>query len=143
MVERSAAGARAYKNAHGRPSPRRPDAVTRSGAAQRSSALIGCSKSARLPTGYGALDGVGAAWPGRVSGPGRMTAPDPSSGPIGRSVERPSFDGLWGHLPPQGGKSLIREGALNLDLAADLDDVVVREVERVADARRVAAHRVE
>src|SRR5271168_1708053 len=34
-------------------------------------------------------------------------APDganPSSGPIGRSSERPSFDGLWGHLPPQGGK---------------------------------------
>src|SRR5271168_466278 len=29
---------------------------------------------------------------------------DPSSGPIGRSLERPSFAGLWGHLPPQGGK---------------------------------------
>src|SRR5208282_1371831 len=27
-----------------------------------------------------------------------------SSGPIGRSEERPSFDGLWRHLPPQGGK---------------------------------------
>src|SRR5271168_490817 len=35
------------------------------------------------------------------------------------------------------------EGRLNLDLAADLDDMVVRKVERVADAGRVAAHRVE